>query len=77
MREDGDIQVKATVIESLSTLHYRVELASGQRVTAMLSGEMRMAFTEILPGDQVLLTFAPYDLSEARIISKVESTHTS
>lgn len=73
MREDDEIQVEGTVIEALSNLQYRVELSSGQRFSAMLSGEMRLSFTQILPGDRVLLTFPPYDLSEARIVSKVES----
>ena len=46
----------------------RVDIPSGRRVLAHISGKMRLHFIRILPGDKVMLEVSPYDLSKGRII---------
>jgi translation initiation factor IF-1 len=46
---------------------FRVELESGHRVLAHVSGKMRMNFIRILPGDRVKVELSPYDLTRGRI----------
>jgi translation initiation factor IF-1 len=69
--EEGEpIVLSATVINELSSIRYRVELANGQRVTAGLSGKMRLSLIRVLPGARVRVEFSPYDLSNGRIIEE-------
>ncbi|MDH7569203.1 MAG: translation initiation factor IF-1 [Armatimonadota bacterium] len=62
------IEVEGTVLETLPNAMFRVELESGHRVLAHVSGKIRMHFIRILPGDRVLVELSPYDLSRGRII---------
>jgi translation initiation factor IF-1 len=61
------IEVEGTIVEPLPNAMFRVELASGHRVLAHVSGKIRMNYIRILPGDRVLLELSPYDLSHGRI----------
>ncbi|MFH1189403.1 MAG: translation initiation factor IF-1 [Candidatus Omnitrophota bacterium] len=64
------IVVEGKVIETLPNAMFRVQLASGHKVLAHISGKMRMHFIRILPGDSVTLELSPYDLSRGRIIRR-------
>ena len=64
------IEVEGTVIDVLPNSVYRVELTNGHRLLAHVSGELRMNFTKVLPGDKVLLEISPYDLSRGRIVRR-------
>ena len=66
-KEEG-IQVEGTVIEPLPNAMFRVELESGHKVLAHISGKMRMHFIKILPGDKVTVELSPYDLTRGRIV---------
>jgi translation initiation factor IF-1 len=66
-KEEG-IQVEGTVIEPLPNAMFRVELESGHKVLAHISGKMRMHFIKILPGDKVTIELSPYDLTRGRIV---------
>lgn len=68
MPKEEPIQVEGTVKETLPNAMFRVELDSGHKVLAHVSGKMRMHFIKILPGDKVLLELSPYDLTRGRII---------
>ena len=68
MAGGNEIQVKGTVTEVLKHGAYRVELANGHRCIARASGEHRLNFIRLSPGDRVQLEFHPYDLSRGRII---------
>jgi translation initiation factor IF-1 len=61
------IEVEGTVVETLPSGMFRVELANGHRVLAHISGKMRVHFIRILAGDRVLVELSPYDLSRGRI----------
>jgi translation initiation factor IF-1 len=62
------IQVDATVIEPLPNAMFRVELESGHRVLAHVSGKIRKNFIRILVGDRVKVELSPYDLERGRIV---------
>ena len=66
LKEDA-IEVEGTVVESLPNAMFCVELESGHRVLAHVSGKMRMNFIRILPGDRVKVELSPYDLTRGRI----------
>ncbi len=67
MPKDDAIEVTGTVIETLPNAMFRVELESGHRVLAHISGKMRLHFIKILPGDKVTVELSPYDLNRGRI----------
>jgi translation initiation factor IF-1 len=68
MSSRDNILVKGTVTEILKHGAYRVELANGHRCIARASGELRLNFVRLTPGEKISLEFHPYDLSRARII---------
>lgn len=47
---------------------FRVELDSGHKVLAHISGKIRLHYIRILPGDKVIVELSPYDLTKGRII---------
>jgi len=61
------IEVEGTIVEPLPNAMFRVEIASGHRVLAHVSGKIRTNYIRILPGDRVLVELSPYDLSHGRI----------
>ena len=61
------IEVEGTVSQVLPNAMFRVELQTGHRVLAHISGKMRMHFIRILPGDRVKVELTPYDPSRGRI----------
>lgn len=63
-----NIKVKATVTEIMKHGAYRVELANGHRCVARASGDLRLNFVRLSPGDRVQVEFHPYDLSRGRIV---------
>ncbi|MBL7119909.1 MAG: translation initiation factor IF-1 [Dehalococcoidia bacterium] len=61
------IEVEGKVLECLPNAMFRVDLPSGHKVLAHISGRMRRHFIKILPGDVVRLELSPYDLSRGRV----------
>lgn len=72
MVKEEAIQVEGTVIETLPNAMFRVELENKHMVLAHVSGNMRMHFIKILPGDKVTVELSPYDLTRGRIIYRVK-----
>ena len=68
MANANQIQAGGTVVEILKHGAYRVELANGHRCIARASGELRLNFVRLFPGDRVQIEFHPYDLSRGRIV---------
>ena len=66
------IEVEGTVIEPLPNTMFAVELESGHRVLAHISGKLRMNFIRILPGDRVRVELSPYDLTRGRITYRLK-----
>ena len=67
MPKEEAVEVEGTVVEPLPNAMFRVQLESGHKVLAHVSGKMRMHFIRILPGDKVKVELSPYDLSRGRI----------
>ena len=72
MAKEEGIQVEGTVIEPLPNAMFRVELQSGHKVLAHISGKMRMHYIRILPGDKVTVELTPYDLTRGRIVFRAK-----
>lgn len=67
MAKQAAIEQDGVILESLSNAMFKVELENGHRITAHISGKMRMHYIKILPGDRVKVEMSPYDLSKGRI----------
>ncbi|MGH2348235.1 MAG: translation initiation factor IF-1 [bacterium] len=61
------IEVEGAVVEVMPNAVFRVELQSGHKVLAHISGKMRINFIRILPGDRVKVELSPYDPTRGRI----------
>lgn len=61
------IEVEGKISEVLPNGMFRVELQSGHRVLAHISGKMRIHFIRILTGDRVKVELSPYDPTRGRI----------
>ena len=67
MGKEDVIEVQGIVRETLPNAMFRVQLDSGQKILAHISGKMRMHFIRILPGDKVTVVLSPYDMTRGRI----------
>ncbi|MDQ7820850.1 MAG: translation initiation factor IF-1 [Armatimonadota bacterium] len=67
MAKKDAIEVEGTVVEVLPNAMFRVQLTSGHKVLAHVSGKMRINFIRILPGDRVKVELSPYDPTRGRI----------
>ena len=67
MAKQDVIEVQGVVRETLPNAMFRVELETGHKILAHISGKMRMHFIRILPGDKVTVELSPYDLTRGRI----------
>ena len=70
MAKQKSIEQDGTISEALSNAMFRVQLENGHEVLAHISGEMRMHYIRILPGDRVRLEMSPYDLTKGSRRSK-------
>jgi len=68
MPKEDVILLEGRVIEALPNAMFRVELETGNKVLAHISGKIRMHYIRILPGDTVLVELSPYDLTRGRIV---------
>ena len=67
MSKQDVIELEGTVLEAMPNTMFLMELENGHKVTAHISGKLRMNFIRILPGDRVTLELSPYDLTKGRI----------
>ena len=68
MAKKERIEVEGKVVECLPNAMFRVELPSGHKVLAHISGKMRKHFIKILPDDTVRVELSPYDLTRGRVV---------
>ncbi|MBI3742282.1 MAG: translation initiation factor IF-1 [Chloroflexi bacterium] len=61
------IEAEGVITEALPNAMFRVQLDSGHKVLAHISGKMRMYYIRILLGDRVTVELSPYDLTRGRI----------
>ena len=66
------IEVVGTVIEPLPNAMFAIELENKDRVLAHISGQLRVIFIRILPGDRVRVELSPFDHSRGRITYRIK-----
>ena len=72
-KKDKDtIEVEGKVLEALPNAMFRVELDTGHKILAHISGKLRLHFIRILPGDRVTVELSPYDLTRGRIVYRLK-----
>ena len=67
MAKQEAIERDGVILEALSNAMFKVELDNGPVILAHISGNMRMHYIKILPGDRVKVEMSPYDLTKGRI----------
>lgn len=72
MAKEGTIQMAGEIVEPLPNATFRVKLENGHIVLGHISGNMRMHYIRILPGDKVTVELTPYDLTRARIVFRAK-----
>ena len=73
MAKKDKIEVEGKVVECLPNAMFRVQLPTGHKVLAHISGKIRLHYIKIVPGDKVLVELSPYDLSRGRITYRLKS----
>ncbi len=72
MPKEDTITVRGKITEALPGSSFRVELETGQKVVAYLSGKMRIHYVKIVPGDSVIVELSAYDLTRGRITYRLK-----
>ena len=67
MSKQDVIEVADVVTNTFPNTVLEVTLEKGHKITATISGKLRMNFIRILPGDKVTIELTPYDLTRGRI----------
>lgn len=67
MSKEDMIEVEGTVVDALPNANFKVQLANGVVINAVISGKLRMNYIRILPGDKVTVEMSTYDLTKGRI----------
>ena len=67
MAKDDLIEVEGEVVDVLPNTMFEVEIGGKHKITATLSGKLRMNFIKVVKGDKVTVTMSPYDLTRGRI----------
>ena len=67
MPKDDVIEVEGRVLKNLPNTMFEVELENGHKITAHISGKLRMNYIRIIEGDKVRVEMSPYDLTKGRI----------
>ena len=74
MAKSDMIELEGTVVEALPNTTFRVDIGNDHVILAPISGQLRMNFIRILPGDKVTVQISPYDLTRGRITWRSKST---
>jgi translation initiation factor IF-1 len=72
MPRKESVELEGRVIEAMPNAMFRVELSTGHKVLAHISGKLRLNFIKILPGDRVTVELSPYDLTRGRITYRLK-----
>jgi len=73
----GPAGERATVVANLANGMFRLQMTDGREVLAHTALDLRMAFSRLLPGDQVLAELSPFDRTKARICKLLASARQS
>lgn len=65
-------QLEGRVVDVLPNSMFRIELTSGAKVLAHISGDARLNLIRILPGDRVKIELSPLDVTRGRIVDRLK-----
>lgn len=65
------IEQEGTVVDSLGSEKFTVELDNGHKILAHISGKIRKNYIKILNGDRVKVEMTVYDLTKGRIVRRM------
>ena len=71
-KEKDTVEVEGLVTETLPNTQFRVDLDTGQKIIAHLSGKKRVHRIRVMPGDRVKVAMSPYDLTKGRITLRLQ-----
>ncbi len=72
MAHQGTVEIEGSVLENLSNMMFRVQLADGRIILCTLAGKLRLHHIKILPGDKVKVEMTPYDQEKGRIVYRIK-----
>ena len=68
MSKEDLIEFEGVVVNVLPNAQFEVEICESHKITATISGKLRMNSIKIVKGDKVTVALSPYDLTRGRII---------
>lgn len=72
MAKEMPIKIKGTIVETLPSAQFSVEIEGGHKVLCHISGKIRMnKNVTLLVGDVVEVEVSPYDWTKGRIVWRV------
>lgn len=71
VNKKGLIEAIGKIDQALPGGNFSVILENGHKITAYLSGKMRMYKIKLVIGDKVKVEINPYDLTKGRIIYRL------
>jgi translation initiation factor IF-1 len=69
--------LRATVLARCANGMFRLQTTDGRELMAHVAQDLRMAFSRLLPGDQVIAEPSPFDPTKARICRLLPTTQRS
>lgn len=70
--KESVIETEGVILSSLPNAFFRVRLENGIEMVCHVSGRIRKNAINILPGDRVVVTISPYDLTKGRITYRIK-----
>lgn len=67
------IELEGTILETLPSAKFKVELENGHEIIAHVAGKMRKHYIRLVPGDRVKVELTPYDLTKGRITFRLDN----
>ena len=67
MAKDDVIEIEGIVTDALPNAMFTLDIGNGHPILAHISGQLRMNYIRILPGDKVTVQMSTYDLTQGRI----------
>lgn len=71
MVKQSGLRYEGKVVEALPNATFQIELENGSRVTAQVSGRMRVNRIRVVPGDRVIVELTTYDPERGRIVIRL------
>ena len=64
-------QLEGVILATLPKALFRVQMDTGERITASLSSQAKRVTIKLLPGDRVSIETSPFDPTRGRITGRL------